>query len=168
MQKLGLVSVFVSIGLSFCPSSIFAAEMHTEQTPQSGQFQRIEQPLMLKIAVAAGGIALIGGQLWWFLGSKPKSQQAEANDGIQEVSITVDGGYSPALVIVKRGQPVRLNFLRHDPSSCLEKVLLPDFHIAQDLALDQVTSVEFTPEVVGQYQFTCGMNMFRGAIEVKE
>lgn len=168
MQKLGLVSVLVSIGLSFCPSSIFATEMHTEQTPQSGQFQRIEQPLILKIAVAAGGIALIGGQLWWFLGSKPKSQQVEASDGIQEVSITVDGGYSPALVIVKRGQPVRLNFLRRDPSSCLEKVLLPDFHIAQDLALDRVTPVEFTPEVVGQYQFTCGMNMFRGAIEVEE
>jgi hypothetical protein len=74
MQKLGLVSVSVSIGLSVWPSNLLAADMPmpTEQPPQSGQFQRIEQPLMLKIAVTAGGMALIGGQLWWFLG-KPKS-----------------------------------------------------------------------------------------------
>ncbi len=168
MQMLRLASILACIGLSFSTSNLLAAEMPKEHTSQSGQFQPIEQPLALKIVVTAGGLALISGQLWWFLGSKPKSQQAKASDGIQEVSITVDGGYVPSHVIVKRGQPVRLNFLRRDPSSCLEKVLLPDFHIAQDLALDRVTPVEFTPEVVGQYQFTCGMNMFRGAIEVKE
>jgi plastocyanin domain-containing protein len=69
--------------------------------------------------------------------------------------------------VVKAGQPVRLNFLRRDPSSCLEKVLLPDFHIAGDLVLNQVTSVEFTPQKPGQYLFTCGMNMFRGVVEVQ-
>ena len=173
MQKFRLVSILASIGLAFSASSLLASEMPmpkegNSKADRSSQFQRIEQPLAFKIGVTAGGLVLIGVQLWWFLGSKPKSQQAEASDGIQEVSITVDGGYSPSLVIVKRGQPVRLKFLRRDPSSCLEKVLLPDFHIAQDLALDRVTSVEFTPEVVGQYEFTCGMNMFRGAIEVKE
>lgn len=173
MQKLRLAIILSSIGLSFSAFSLLASEMPMpkEVNPnadRSSQFQRIEQPLVFKIAVTAGGLALIGAQLWWFLGSKPKSQQAEASDGIQEVNITVDGGYIPSHVIVKRGQLVRLKFLRRDPSSCLEKVLLPDFHIAQDLALDRVTTVEFTPEVVGQYQFTCGMSMFRGAIEVKE
>jgi plastocyanin domain-containing protein len=49
-------------------------------------------------AIALGGLSLIGTQLWWFLGSKPKSQKAE---GIQEVTITVDGGYVPCLVTVK-------------------------------------------------------------------
>jgi plastocyanin domain-containing protein len=72
MQKLRLVSVLASISLSIWPSNLFAADMPmpTEQPPQSDQFQRIEQPLMLKIAVTAGGMALIGGQLWWFLGKQ--------------------------------------------------------------------------------------------------
>ena len=102
------------------------------------------------------------------MGSKPKSQQAETSYGIQEVTITVDGGYVPSLVTVKRGQPVRLQFLRHDPSSCLEKVLFPDFHVAQDLVLNQTASVEFTPENLGVFQFSCGMGMFHGAIAVEE
>jgi cation transport ATPase len=30
-----------------------------------------------------------------------------------------------------------------------------------------VTTIEFTPEEPGQYPFTCGMNMFRGVVEVQ-
>jgi plastocyanin domain-containing protein len=33
--------------------------------------------------------------------------------------------------------------------------------------LNQVTPVEFTPQKPGQYTFACGMNMFRGVVEVK-
>jgi len=86
---------------------------------------------------------------------------------VQELNIIVDGGYEPSRVVVQVGLPVQLNFLRRDSSSCLEKVLLPDFHIAQDLELNQVTPIEFTPEKAGEYLFTCGMNMFRGVVEVQ-
>jgi plastocyanin domain-containing protein len=72
-----------------------------------------------------------------------------------------------AVIVVQSGQLVRLNFLRKDPNSCLEKVLFPDFHIAQDLPLNQSVKIEFTPKVPGKYSFTCGMNMFRGKIEVQ-
>lgn len=109
----------------------------------------------------------MGLELWWFLFSKNQSQKAAAKQGVQELTITVDGGYEPSRVVVSAGQPVRLNFFRKDPSSCLQTVLLPDFHIARDLNLNQVTAIEFTPEKPGQYPFTCGMNMFRGVIEVE-
>ena len=115
-----------------------------------------------------GGLGLIGLELWWFLLSKNKAAKANLGQGIQEMTINVDGGYKPSRVIVKSGLPVRLNFFRSDPNSCLEKVLLPDFHIAQDLALNHVTPIEFTPAKPGQYQFTCGMNMFRGVVEVQQ
>ncbi len=166
MKNYQMIGILASLGISFSMASV-AAEM-PHHNSQSKQIQRIEQPMPLKIAVTVGGVALIGAQLWWFLFSKPKSQQAETSDGVQEVNITVDGGYRPSLVTVKRGQPVRLKFVRQDPNSCLDKVLFPDFHIAQDLALNETTSVEFIPQTVGNYQFSCGMNMFHGAIEVKE
>ena len=143
-------------------------EMSPPETNQTNQFRSIEQPLGIKIAVTAGGLALIGLELWWFLLSKSKSQKAQTESGIQEMNITVDGGYEPSRIIVNAGQPVRLNFWRRDASSCLEKVLLPDFHLATELKLNQVTSIEFTPETPGEYTFTCGMNMFRGIIEVQE
>ncbi|MBD2307259.1 cupredoxin domain-containing protein [Chroococcidiopsis sp. FACHB-1243] len=142
-------------------------EMQRFSSERTSQFERIEQPLWLKGAVTVGGLGLIRLELWWFLLSKPKSRQASAVGGIQEVTVTVDGGYEPRLVVVSAGQPVRLNFYRKDPSSCLEEVRFPDFHIAQELPLNRVTPIEFTPDKPGKYEFTCGMNMFRGAIEVQ-
>lgn len=136
-------------------------------TEQIGKFQRIDQPLWVKGVVTAGGLGLIGLELWWFLFSKPKSRKATTAGGVQEVSVTVDGGYEPSQIVVQAGQPVRLNFDRKDPSSCLEEVRFPDFRIAQDLPLNQVTPIEFTPNKPGRYEFTCGMNMFRGVVEVQ-
>ena len=159
-------------GLGFLLGAIsgaIAAETHPNEhatTPSTG-FQRIEQPLANKVAVTLGGLGLIGLELWWFLLSKPKSRQAITSGGIQEVTVTVDGGYEPSFIVVQAGQPVRLNFQRLDPSSCLEEVRFPDFHIAQTLLLNQTTAIEFTPEKPGKYEFTCGMNMFRGVVEVQ-
>jgi plastocyanin domain-containing protein len=142
-------------------------EMPASSASPTNQFRRIEQPLWVKGTVAAGGLALIGLELWWFLLSKPKSHKAQAKQGIQEITISVDGGYEPSRVVVNADQPVRLNFLRRDKSSCLEEVRLPEFHIAQELQLNQLTAIEFKPDKPGTYTFTCGMNMFRGVLEVQ-
>ncbi|MBD6615456.1 cupredoxin domain-containing protein [Komarekiella sp. 'clone 1'] len=167
-NKSKILGSIAGLGLLFgTASSVATAQMPTHSSEQTSQFRRIEQPLPLKVGVTLGGLGLIGLELWWFLFSKNKATKANSEQGIQELTINVDGGYEPDRVIVKSGQPVRLNFFRRDPSSCLEKVLLPDFHIAQDLPLNHITPIEFTPPKPGQYQFTCGMNMFRGVVEVQ-
>lgn len=166
-----IIGGIVSFGLSLSLGSGHAiAQMnHSEMQPppQTKEFQRIDQPLWLKGTVTAGGLGLIGLELWWFLFSKPKSRQAAIQSGIQEATVTVDGGYEPSQIVVRAGQPVRLKFDRKDPSQCLEEVRFPDFHIAQTLPLNQVTAIEFTPEKPGRYEFTCGMNMFRGIVDVQ-
>ncbi|MEH1811725.1 hypothetical protein [Nostoc sp.] len=48
-------------------SGVTLAEMPAHSSEQSSQFQRIEQPLGLKVGVAIAGLALIGLELWWFL-----------------------------------------------------------------------------------------------------
>jgi plastocyanin domain-containing protein len=140
--------------------------MQPSQNEQTG-FQRIEQPLSNKIIVTVGGLGLIGLELWWFLASKPKSVKANTQGDIQEITVTVDGGYEPSQIVVRSGQKVRLNFDRQDASSCLEEVRFPDFGIARTLPLNRVTPIEFTPQKPGRYEFTCGMNMFRGVVEVQ-
>ncbi|MBD2527872.1 cupredoxin domain-containing protein [Nostoc sp. FACHB-133] len=160
----------LALAFSVASSKVVAQmnhEMPTTERLQTTQFRRIEQPLSVKGTVTAVGLGLIGLEIWWFLLSKPKSQKAEAHDGIQEIDITVDGGYEPSRILVNAGQRVRLNFLRRDPSSCLEEIRLPDFHIAKNLPLNEVTSIEFTSDKPGTYTFNCGMNMFRGVIEVQ-
>jgi plastocyanin domain-containing protein len=178
VTKTGIMRSLLSLGLllGLASGSAMAQMPHdmnempssqTRQTGQTGQFRRIEQPIGNKVAVTVGGLGLIGLELWWFLFSKPKSQKAVAADGIQEVTVTVDGGYEPSQIVVQAGQLVRLNFDRKDPSSCLEEVRFPDFRIAQELPLNQTTAIEFTPKQPGKYEFTCGMNMFRGVVEVQ-
>jgi plastocyanin domain-containing protein len=166
-KKITFFSTLVGFGfLLGAISGVLAAEMGAQQPVT--QFQPIVQPIENKIVVTLGGLGLIGAELWWFLLSKPKSRQASTRGGVQEVTVTVDGGYEPSQIVVQAGQPVRLNFYRKDPSSCLEEVRLPEFHIAQQLGLNQTTPIEFTPDKPGKYEFACGMNMFRGFIEVQE
>lgn len=173
VNKTALIGSIASLGIVFTIASGEAAAQtshntHSSATTQTNQFQRIDQPLGSKVAVTLGGLGLIGLELWWFLLSKPKSQKAVAADGdVQEVTVTVDGGYDPSRIVVQALKPVRLKFERKDPSSCLEQVVIPDFHIAADLPLNQVTTVEFTPKQAGTYIFTCGMNMFRGEIQAE-
>lgn len=170
------ISAIVSLGLLWGTATGAAAQMsdqmphtpqHTDTSSRSEKFRVIEQPLQNKLLVTLAGLGLIGLELWWFLLSKPQSRQATTQAGLQSVTVTVDGGYEPNRIVVQAGQPVRLNFDRRDPSSCLEEVRLPDFHIAQPLPLNQITTIEFTPQQPGTYEFTCGMNMFRGSIEVQ-
>ncbi|MBN3924073.1 MAG: hypothetical protein HWQ37_13180 [Nostoc sp. NMS4] len=48
-------------------SDVTLAEMPAHSSEQNSQFQRIEQPVGLKLGVAIAGLALIGLELWWFL-----------------------------------------------------------------------------------------------------
>ena len=175
VNKTAIIGSIASLGVGLgLASGVAVAQMphdmnqrHSSDTEQTAQFRRIEQPLVNKVAVTLGGLGLIGLELWWFLLSNPKSRQATTQGGIQEVTVTVDGGYEPSQIVVQAGQPVRLNFHRKDASSCLEEVRFPDFHIARELPLNQTTAIEFTPDQPGRYEFTCGMNMFRGVVEVQ-
>lgn len=168
LDKPKILGSLAAVGLLLeAASGVAAAEMPTDHSASQSKFERIEQPLGVKIGVAAGGFFLVGLELWWFLLSKPKAKKSTLDQGVQKLTIQVDGGYEPSQVVVKVGQPVQLNFFRRDPSSCLEKVLLPDFRIAADLPLNQETAIEFTPDKPGEYPFTCGMNMFRGVVKAE-
>jgi len=130
-------------------------------------WRTIDQPVALKGLVAMVGLLVIAWQLWWFLGRHGGGVVArESEAGLQEITITVDGGYAPSRIQVKAGQPLRLSFHRIDPSGCVAQVIFPDFHKTVDLPLDATTSLELPPTEAGVYPFHCGMNMVRGVLEV--
>lgn len=121
-----------------------------------------------EIGVIAGGAALIALVLWYFLlGERERTEARAAEGGVQEVDVTVRGGYTPDVIVVKRGAPVRLNFYRDETSSCSEQVVFADFHVARMLPAYQKTAVEFTPDRAGEFTFTCGMSMMRGKLIVE-
>ncbi|HEV2914034.1 MAG TPA: cupredoxin domain-containing protein [Pyrinomonadaceae bacterium] len=119
-----------------------------------------------EIAVLTGGLASIALVLWYFFGER-ESVAAETNEsGVQEIKVTVRGGYSPDRIVVREGVPVRLDFYRDETESCSEEVVFGDFGIARHLPPFQTTSIEFTPDKAGEFTFTCGMNMMRGKLVV--
>jgi len=120
-----------------------------------------------EVGVVVGGIVATAFVLWYFFGPRERVAAVVTSTGVQEVKVTVKGGYAPDVIVVKQGRPVRLNFYRDETASCSEEVVLGDFGIARDLPAFKTTPVEFTPNKAGEFTFTCGMNMMRGKLVVE-
>jgi plastocyanin domain-containing protein len=122
-----------------------------------------------KIIVDLIGFGLIALVAWfsWF-SRKEGLAVATTSAGVQEALIVVKGGYTPNVLVVKPGKPVRLKFNRQESSSCSEMVLFPDFDRSARLPEGETVTVEFTPQKTGEYEFQCQMGMFRGKLLVEE
>jgi plastocyanin domain-containing protein len=121
-----------------------------------------------QLLVLVGGLAAILWVNWYFFIAGRTAALARVNPrGIQETTVTVLGGYSPAVIKVKQGTPVRLTFDRQETSSCSEEIVFPDFGIRKFLPAHARTVVEFTPDKTGSFDFTCGMSMLRGKLIVE-
>jgi plastocyanin domain-containing protein len=120
-----------------------------------------------EILVIVSAVVLIVLVLWYFFGEREKAAATMSAAGRQEIRIAVKGGYSPDVIVVKQGVPVKLDFYRDETASCSEQVIFGDFGIARDLPAYKTTSIEFTPDKPGEFTFTCGMNMLRGKLVVE-
>ena len=119
--------------------------------------------------VVVSGIAAIAWVNWYFFFAERAAATATAGSGgVQEVTVTVRGGYEPAHVRVRSGSPVRLVFDRQETSGCSEEVVFPDFGIRKFRPAHRKTAVELNPERPGTYEFTCGMSMLRGRLTVED
>ncbi len=121
-----------------------------------------------KLIVTVFGVLLIVLVNWYFFFSRKKAALAEVKErGLQEVKIVVKGGYSPDVIVVKKGTPVRLDFYRDETADCSDTIVFGDFKIRKPLPAFKTTAIEFTPEKEGKYVFTCGMGMMRGKLIVR-
>ena len=120
-----------------------------------------------EIIVLIIGIATIAFVLWYFFGERKRVAATVKAGGLQQVKVTVKGGYDPDVIVVKQGQPVRLDFYRDETASCSDRVVFGDFGISRELPSFKTTSIDFTPDKSGEFTFACGMNMMRGKLVVE-
>lgn len=122
-----------------------------------------------EIIVLAAGIVLIALVLWYFFAGEGVREAASVTaTGAQRLKVLVKGGYTPDVIVVKRGAPVELDFYRDETNSCTEQVIFSDFGISRLLPAFKTTQVQFTPERAGTFTFNCGMNMVRGKLIVED
>ena len=88
-------------------------------------------------------------------------------DGQQVVKVTVDGGYQPETVRLAKGVPAKLVFERVSDKGCLEVVHSPELGFESELPLNQEVSFDVKTDQRGEYDFACGMDMFKGKVVVK-
>ena len=118
-----------------------------------------------QIAVTLLGLAAVLWVNWYFFvaGRGTTVAAGVGTGGMQRILVEVKGGYAPAVIRVRAGAPVRLDFHRDETNPCTEEVVIPDFGIRTYLPAHRTTPVSFTP-AAGTYEFTCGMGMVRGTI----
>jgi len=118
--------------------------------------------------VIAGAVAAIAWINWYFFAAERASGSATVTrSGVQEVGITIKGGYTPAVIHAKQGVPLRLVFDRQETSSCSEEIVLGDFGVRRFLPAFEKTVVELTPRELGRFDFSCGMGMLHGTLVVE-
>lgn len=115
-----------------------------------------------KLLVVLFGIVSVTFTYWFFLMKKDDIVSV-----IGLIDVIVEGGYYPSTIQIPQGKTTKISFIRKDPSSCLEEVVLGDFKIRKYLPLNQKITIEVTPQKKGEFDFACGMSMFHGKIIVK-
>ncbi|NBV76564.1 hypothetical protein EBR66_00095 [bacterium] len=119
-------------------------------------------------------VALIGGTLYFISdrsaspnGEVAQSQNVEIRDGVQYVTITAKGGYSPRITQIKGGLPTKLVVKTDDTYDCTASLVIRSVGFQKIL---QPTGEEIidlgTPKSGDKVQGVCGMGMYNFQIKV--
>ncbi len=142
-------------------------------------------------AIIAGGIVLVSLFLFMYSSDmvkipgrvEPGQTQAQQETSTKEAPkreidvtdqstpkvqmLVTPTGYTPNVIHVKKGVPVKLEITNPLENSCLSTFMIPDFNINNVNLKTGTTNLTFTPDKSGEYTFSCGMQMFKGTIIVE-
>ena len=121
---------------------------------------------MAQWIVNLAGLSAVAWIVWYFWLQRKEGVAAAVVAGVQEITVTVKGGYDPDTIVVTAGRPVRLNFTRTESSMCSEMVIFDALDRSAKLPEGETVPVEFTPDAPGEIPFQCQMGMLRGKVVV--
>ena len=117
----------------------------------------------ITLGAILGLVGAVGS--WMFARSRPARAHL-TSDGAQEATIVVRERYGPAVIVARRGIPLRLRFVRDEDNPCSQKVVFPDFGISRSLPAYRTTTIEIAPQRKREFLFTCEMGMYQGTLVV--
>lgn len=94
--------------------------------------------------------------------------KASLENGIQKIRIRAEKGYHPAHIQLQKGIPAEITFHRITPSNCYKEILFEEEDILEPIGVDEEKTIRFTPQELGEHEFSCGMKMQKGSYTVVE
>jgi plastocyanin domain-containing protein len=86
----------------------------------------------------------------------------------QTTTITITkNGFEPVSVELKQGVPARLTFIKKDPDSCIQEIIIKDYEIKRTLQLNKPVVILFTPRIIEEITFHCQLGCRSGKMKVK-
>ena len=117
----------------------------------------------------SGGTAVLAGPDTEAGAVEPAGSTVEAvmEGGVQVAEVTISGGFQPSQVRLVPGTPTRLRVARAEDGACSERFMIPDLGVDVAVPAFGAAEVGLSALEAGQrHEFTCGMGMLHGTLEV--
>ncbi len=110
-------------------------------------------------------------QNYWkvLIGTTGEVKSAIFKSGFQEVNVYVtNSGYKSDVNTLKIGVPVRLTLISDNTRNCTRSFSIPSLNYFKLLPVSGKEIIEFTPDKLGVFVYTCSMGMYTGSFNVTE
>lgn len=105
------------------------------------------------------------GLVWLIPGEKQVESVSGSNveiiDGVQYITVSAKGGYSPKASVAAAGMPTILQVETQGTFDCSSSLLIPALDINENLPATGITEVDLGTPEAGVLEGTCSMGMYR-------
>ena len=92
--------------------------------------------------------------------------EAKIPDGAFKIVVSKDG-FTPQEISYKKGQPLKLAFIRIDEENCGNEIVIKELNIKKKLPVGEVVTVDIPTDKAGEINFACVNNMSKGKIVIQ-
>ena len=97
------------------------------------------------------------------------TKEAVMKSDYQEVDLRIKAdGYSPDVIIAKKGVPLKINITSDPDAGCAVELVFPEFNINKTVPAGKTDVIEILPAQAGTFNYRCSMDMYRGKLIITE
>lgn len=96
------------------------------------------------------------------------ANNVSTTDGVQTITITARGGYSPRTTTAQSGVPTKIKFVTQNTFDCSLALVIPSLNYQKYLSSTGEEIVDLPPQSAGStLKGTCSMGMYHFSIQFK-
>lgn len=93
------------------------------------------------------------------------TKEAVMKNDYQEIGLQIKAdGYSPDVIIAKKGVPLKINMTSDNDAGCAIEIVFSEFNINRTVPAGSSEVIEIMPDREGTYNYRCSMDMYRGKL----